>query len=805
MNASHEWLRDFVAAELSPREVRDILTSRCATVEEMRPVRQDLADIVIGRVVEAARHPESDHLWITRVDAGKGELLDVVCGAPNVTAGAAYPFAAVGATLPGGLKIEKRKIRGQTSNGMLCSARELGLGQDHEGILALETDAPAGASFLETVGAGDTVFVVDVMPNRPDLLSHRGIARELAAASGTPLREFDGEPWKGVAGGDSPPRAESTTGKTGDVTVTIEDAEGCTRYAAVIIRGVRVAPSPEWLAGRLAAIGARSINNVVDAANYMLHGYGQPMHAFDLSRLGGSVTVRSAKPGEKLVTLDGVERTLRESMTVIAGADRAEAIAGVIGGKGSEVSDATTDVLLEVAIFDPRRVRAARRALGISTDASYRFERHVDPESVPILAAKAAALIAALTGGRVEHPGVDLHPAPRKREHVSVRPARASAVIGDPVPHGMMGFYLSSVGFAVTENTTDLICTTVPSWRSDVTAEVDLIEEIARLHGYDRISTELRPFRPGESPDAPIWLVERRVREALVAEGLLEARPMPFVAEGRGTAIRVRNPLAENEAYLRSSALETLARRAEHNLGHMQGDVRLFEIGTVFGPGFEVGARFDPGSKEPPPEQRHAAVLVMGHRRPSHFTESKPPVYDLWDAKGIAELIVTSIFETDNLKFQMSTDSSRIVVVANGSHIGFISEVELDAPAWAAPAFGIEINLSNGPPPAETGRRVRPLPATPAVQMDLALVVSEDLPAARLAEAIRQHAGELLEKLELFDEFRGQGVEKGLRSLAWRLTFRHPERTLRDKEIDARRTKLLRALEGELGARQRTS
>ena len=804
MNVSHEWLRDFVPADLSAREVRDLLTSRCATVEEMRPVRQDLRDIVIGRVVEAARHPESDHLWITKVDAGQGELLDVVCGAPNVAAGTSYPFAPVGATLPGGLKIEKRKIRGVVSNGMLCSARELLLGQQptansqqlaDEGILALETDAAPGASFLETVGVGDTLLVVDVMPNRPDLLSHRGIAREVAAATGDSLREFAGEPWQGVTAVTAVETAQSDNGKTGDVAVRIEDREGCTRYAAVVIRGVRVGPSPEWLSRRLVAIGARPINNVVDATNYMLHGYGQPMHAFDLGKLGKSVIVRRAKAGEKLVTLDGVERTLRDSVTVIAGADRAEAIAGVIGGKGSEVTDATTDVLLEVAIFDPRRVRATRRSLGISTDASYRFERHVDPESVPVLAAQAAALIANLTGGRVEGAGVDVHPTPRKRERVSVRPARAAALIGDPIPADAMTGHLASVGFELLDSSDELICTAVPSWRSDVTAEVDLIEEIARLHGYDRVSTDLRPFRLGESPDAPLWLVERKVREALVAEGLLEARPMPFVAEGRGTDIRVRNPLAENEAYLRSSLLETLARRAEHNLGHMQGDVRLFEIGTVF-------ARSE---GERPEEMRHVGALIMGDRRPRHFTESKPPQCDLWDAKWIAEVVALAAFGIDDLKFSMNAGSASLTVSANGRDIGLVIEVPLDAPAWAAPAFGVELDLTDAALSGVHHTVARPLPVTPAVQVDLALVVPEDLPAAKLADTIRAHAGELLEKLELFDEFRGQGVDAGHRSLAWRLTFRHPDRTLRDKEIDARRSKLLKALEGELGVRQRTS
>ncbi len=795
MNASHEWLRDFVPSDLSPRAVRDALTTRCATVEEMRPVRQDLGDIVIGRVTEAARHPESDHLWITKVDAGQGELLDVVCGAANVTAGTSYPFAPVGATLPGGLKIEKRKIRGQLSNGMLCSSRELGLGQDHEGILALDTDAPPGASFVETVGAGDTLFVVDVMPNRPDLLSHRGVARELAAASGVPLRDFGGEPWTGVADAGAPARSASGSGETAGVTVTIDDRDGCARYVAVVIRGVKVAPSPEWLSRRLSAIGARPINNVVDVTNYMLHGYGQPMHAFDLSKLGGRVTVRRAKAGEKLVTLDGVERSLRESMTVIAGADRAEGVAGVIGGKGSEVSEATTDVLLEAAIFDPRSVRATRRALGISTDASYRFERHVDREPVAGLAMRAASMIASLTGGRVEGTGIDVYPKVRDCPRVSVRPARASAVIGDPIPAAAMVGHLESVGFTITESSADLISTTVPSWRGDVTAEVDLIEEIARLHGYDQVSTDLRPFRPGGSPDAPLWLVERRVREALVAEGLLEARPMPFVAEGRGTAIRVRNPLAESEAFLRSSILESLARRAEHNLGHMQGNVRLFEIGTVF-----AGSDVDR-----PHERRHAAVLIMGDRTPRHFTESKPQACDLWDAKWIAEVVVESAFESSDITYKINDDSTRVDVIVDGRAAGSISQVMLDAPSWAAQAFGVELDLSDAVSPGARSRTAKALPAIPAVQVDLALMAADDLPAATLAAAIRTHAGDLLEDLELFDEFRGPGVEKGQRSLAWRLTFRHPERTLREKEIDARKTKLLRALEGELGVRQRTS
>ncbi|MEO8577868.1 MAG: YtpR family tRNA-binding protein, partial [Gemmatimonadales bacterium] len=343
MNASYSWLKDFVDFDLTPNELRDLLTARCATVDDVVALRQDLSSIVVGKVVEAGRHPNSDHLWVTRVDSGTGELHHVVCGAPNVTVGTLYPFARVGSTLPGGLKIEKRKIRGEVSEGMLCSARELGLGTDHEGILALDVDAAPGASFLEVMPVGDTQLVVDVLPNRPDLLSHEGLGREIAAAVGSPLKRPVHPP--------AVLTRSSTASQPTPIDVSVEDSEGAPRYLAIAIHGVTVGPSPEWLAKRVEAVGSRSISNVVDVTNYMLHGFGQPMHAFDMSKLGGSkIIVRRAKNGEKIVTLDGVERKLDDSMTVIADAANAEAIAGVIGGKGSEVTETTTDILLDVAV-----------------------------------------------------------------------------------------------------------------------------------------------------------------------------------------------------------------------------------------------------------------------------------------------------------------------------------------------------------------------------------------------------------------------------------------------------------------------
>src|SRR5689334_21441910 len=367
MNASYQWLKAFVPFDETPAQLRELLTAHVATVDELVPLRQDLAPIVIARVVEEAAHPDSDHLHITKVDAGTGTLLDVVCGAPNVTAGKVYPFAPTGTVMPNGLKIQKRKIRGAISDGMLCSARELGLGDEQDGILELDVDVPPGTPFLKALAVGDTRIVIDVGANRPDLLSHLGVARELAAVTGRPMAlpvlPDVGE--IGLTGAVRAPRSAQAA----SVSVSIGEAGLVRRFMGVVIRGVRVGPSPSWLVRRLEAVGSRSINNVVDASNYVLHELGQPTHAFDLSKLGGSsIVVRRANPGERVTTLDGVERMLKDSMIVIADSERPQAIAGVMGGRDSEVTDATKDVFLEVANFNPSKIRDARRTLGLSTD-----------------------------------------------------------------------------------------------------------------------------------------------------------------------------------------------------------------------------------------------------------------------------------------------------------------------------------------------------------------------------------------------------------------------------------------------------
>lgn len=808
MRASHEWLRAFVPHDLTAAEVERLISTHVATVDKVEALRADLAPIVVGRVLEAGRHPDSDHLWLTKVDDGSGTPLEVVCGAANVVVGTLYPFARTGTVMPNGMKIEKRKIRGVVSNGMLCSARELGLGDDHEGILTLTVDAKPGTPFLDVMPVGDVAYEVDVLPNRPDLLCHVGLARELAALTRTKLRvpaEVEGAPLPKKA------VAAAKQGKTGGVRVQIDDLDGCPRYLAIVIRGVTVGPSPQWLKDRFAAVGVRSISNVVDVTNYFLHAFGQPMHAFDLAKLAGpAIVVRRARAGEKLVTLDGVPRTLTPDMLVIADADRAQAVAGVIGGKDSEVSDATRDILLEVANFEPRTVRKTRRALGVNTDASHRFERGTDPAEPARAGALAAALIASLGGGSVDGAPLLVGSAAKSHKAVELKPVRAARLLGAKVTGADVTKLLTPIGFKVTKRGAALVAVP-PSWRHDVSRDVDLIEEIARLRGYDQLSDELRPFRPSAAPDDSLFTRSLRVREALVAAGFAEVRPLPFVRGDASTHVRVSNPLAEDEPYLRTSVLESLSGRAEYNLARREGNVRLFEIGSAFAPNAN-GVR----------EECRVGVLLMGARRPAHFTEPSPPSFDAWDAKGLANEVATSAFPGRSVSINEGDASGGALwtIDVDGAQAGVVRQLTLDAPPWASAAFGIELSLGalSAAPVAARGAHAyeaaastdavaiahyRALPVMPSASFDLAFIVPPTLSAAKVEDALRKAGGELLERIELFDEFT-RGMAAGSRSLAWRLTFRHPERTLNEKEIAGRRDRLIATLKKELNVDVRT-
>nr|MBA3672099.1 phenylalanine--tRNA ligase subunit beta [Gemmatimonadaceae bacterium] len=547
---------------------------------------------------------------------------------------------------------------------------------------------------------------------------------------------------------------------------------------------------------------------------------GQPTHAFDLARLDPepkmpekTIVVRSAREGETLVTLDGVERRLTPEMTVIADSQRPVALAGVMGGRETEVDESTTELFVEVAAFDPVRTRRTRRLAGLSTDASYRFERGIDPALPPQALVRVAALIVSLAGGNIDAPPVDLHGGDPVRAPLVLRVSRAARVIGISLDAAHIARLLVSIGCdAVVEDGGAILTVTAPSWRRDLAAEIDLLEEVARLHGFARLPDEIRPYRPGRASDAPLWITAARVRAALVGAGLLEAKPTPFVSGG-DEHVRVLNPLAENEAHLRRTVLESLARRAEHNLAHMEGNVRLFEIGAAFARGGEAL----------PDETLRVGVLVMGDREPAHFTNARPLRFDAWDAKGIAELVTHAALPGATAELLPAAGEGMLWEIrVDGAIHGIVTRVGLDAPVWAAPAFGVELVLgtmsnndiapagenAHGDPESGVERLVRrfvPLPTYPPAEFDLALLVPHGVRAADVERVIRDAAGDLLERLVAFDLYEGAGVDAGHRSVAWRLTLRHRERTLREKEIEGRRSKILSALQSELHVRQRST
>ena len=779
MIVSRRWLESLLGRPLEGRDVADRLARQVAPVDGVVPIHQDLREVVVARVLEVRQHPNADRLSLCVVDAGGAAPLEVVCGAPNVQAGKAYAFAPAGATLPGGLKLERRKIRGVESNGMLCSAKELGLGVDHAGILELQTDAPPGTPFLEAVPIADEQIIIDVSANRPDLLCHKGVARELAVSLAATVK-LPPIP----ASASKSPVTRKDRGVVDGVEVRVDDPEGAPRYMIAVIRGVKVQPSPPWLATRLQGIGQRSINNIVDATNYILFEVNQPLHAFDLAKLRGpAVVVRRATSGERIVTLDGVERKLTPEMTVICDDQRPQIVAGVMGSAESEISAATTDIVLECAYFQPTRIRRTRRALGVSSESSYRFERGIDMLGMPEAMGRAIDLIRALAGGEMREPPIDLWPEPQKSRSVFLRDARVGHLLGVPVPRKEIERLLSAVGFVAAPKD-DRLAVQIPGWRPDVTREVDLIEEVARLRGYDSFPDELRPYRPGTVPDAPAELTLHRIREQLVASGngLLEARTLPFGPADGPDAVAVLNPLSAEEAHLRSRLLPGLIRRVEYNWAMGNRDVRLFEVGTVF--------RASGRPTDRPTEELHLAIVLTGARHPPHWTDStnaaKLPDMDIWDLKQHFELAVG-----------LAAGSDDVQPAANGSGWG---PLEADAPKWAAPLFGLEVKIVVAPP---SPVRYQPLPSQPPVVRDISLVLPGSVTAGAVEAVLRREGGRLLERLDVLDEYRGAGLPAGTRGVTWRCTFRAPDKTLTEREAVEVLERMLRAAEADLDVHRR--
>lgn len=782
MNLSYRWLRE-LASDLtdSPQQVAARLAMLGAPVDEVVPIGEALRDVVIARTVEVVPHPNSDHLSLCKVDAG-GELLSVVCGAPNVTANKFYPFAPVGATLPGGLKLSQRKIRGELSQGMLCSPSEIGLGRDHSGILELQGEYAPGQSFVEALQLDDYRIVIDVTPNRPDLLSHFGVARELAQGGEASLQ------LPRARARDWTVERVSNDGMVGGIRIRIEAAEDCPRYLASVVRGVKIGPSPEWLAMRLRAIGQRPINNVVDATNFVLHELGQPLHAFDLRKLGGSaIVVRKAKAGEKLVTLDGASRELNEHMLVIADAERATALAGVMGGLESEVTETTEDVLIECAHFERKQIRSTRRALGMSTDASYRFERGVDPVRMDRALQRVTDLIVQIAGGTAEPRLLDVAPLQPPARQIGVRMKRIAQVLGESFTPDQVIDLLRPIGIEGSAHGQDVVQCKIPGHRLfDLQEEIDLVEEIARRFGYDQFPTESRAFRPSSVPDHPLSQLEDELRRRLSGRGLLEVRTAGFAAETEGD-IALQLPLASTESRLRRAVLPGLLHRVEYNFTRGVRDVRLFEIGTAFGALDESGR---------PAETTRLAVALTGSRNPPHWSGGSAD-FDIWDLRGLAE----ELAEWLGLELRPAGDA--LELTAGQRTMGSAAAVAkgaVDAPAWAASVFALEVLLE----PRERQHVVyQPLPQFPAIEQDLALLVPHGIRAAAVADSIRAAGGALLETVSVFDLYEGKGIPEGTRSLAYRLRFRAADRTLTDADAATAVGRILKRLKDEHGITRR--
>lgn len=799
MNISYRWLRDLVPAlDEAPAALGERLALLGAPVDTLTDLAGGLGDIVVAQVVEAGPHPNADRLSLCQVDAGTGETLSVVCGAPNVRAGARYPFIPVGGTLPGGMSIRKAKIRGEVSNGMLCSPKELGLGADHSGLLEIQGDHAPGASFVDALALDDVRMDVEVTANRGDLLSHVGVAREVApgGVAGVRLPPIPGAPALELRL-ETDARSVTIDG----VEVRIDEPALCRRFLGAVVRGVKVGPSPDWLQARLRAVGARPINNVVDATNYVLFELGQPTHAYDLAELrGGAVITRLAGSGERVRTLDGVDRTLEDSMLVIADAERTVDVAGIMGEDDTSVSAETSDLFLECAHFEPRQVRTTKKALGITSDAGYRFERWVDPEGQERAFRRVLEIILATAGGSLHPVAADVHPDPWTPPEIELRLSRVERLLGIPFTADEARALLEPLGFPVPGEEGGVLRVRVPGWRAyDVTREVDLIEEIARRHGFDRFPETLGPYRPNRVPDHPLFQLEDRLRARLTARGLFESQTPAFVARTEGE-VELNNPLSSEEPVLRRVVLPSLLRRLERNLARGVRDVRLFELATSFRRA---------GAGEAPRETPRLALVVTGRRSPGHWSADDQAL-DLWDLRGLADEVVALARPGATLEPGVPDDADLAGLLVEGEcwavrgpdegpagAAGRVDPRVLDTPPWAGAVLAMEIDLPGEPdPPGDPWYRA--LPQYPGIERDVALLVPDDVAAARVGAVAREAGGALLTEVEIFDRFRGKGVPEGTRSLGYRFRFRSPERTLTDEEVDRVTASILERLKGEL-------
>ena len=782
MRAPLSWIREFTPLDhVETAAIADALDQLGLEVEAIDEPGRDVNGVVVARILNVVAHPDADRIRLADVDFGDGELR-VVCGAPNIEAGMVVPFARVGAVLPGDFKIERRKIRGVVSEGMLCSARELGLGDDHDGILSLPADAPLGTDVRELLGLDDVVFDLSITPNRPDAMGITGVARELAAHFGLPFVLSEREP---------APITDSVAGAR----VVVEAPDRCPRFVALAAQVV-MGPSPAWMQRRLRLAGMRPISNVVDVTNYVMLELCRPLHAFDLGRLAGrGIVVRLASGGEKMTTLDGVERTLQNADLLICDGERVpQGIAGIMGGAAAEVSDATTEILLESAYFEPSGIARTAKRLGLRSEASARFERGVDPNNAGTGAARALDLFVEVASA-VPVPGaIDVYPQRIPRARITVRTERVNALLGTALSAAEIGEYLTPLGIEMhgTE-------ATVPTFRPDLEREIDLVEEVARRVGLDNIARSV-PSNPEKIGGLSARQRDlRTLTDVLVGAGYDEVFTLPLLAPvdlanvGRqpSEVIEVENPLRAEESILRPALLPGLLRAVGYNAAHGEPAVALFESGTVFAP---------PGGQESLPNERRSLAFARAARarRAPHEPDRAVDVYDATAAlTALAqELRVADLrLEAASIDGFHPTRAARVLV--DGNVVGSVGEVAagvVDALSLVAPVVACELDADAFLAGARTARAARPVSRFPASSIDLAFVVDDRVPAAAVHATLVAAGGELLERVALFDVFRSDALGAGKVSLAFALRFRALDRTLTDDEVSTLRTKCIDAV-----------
>ncbi|RJP14008.1 MAG: phenylalanine--tRNA ligase subunit beta [Candidatus Abyssobacteria bacterium SURF_5] len=798
MRVSLNWLKEFVAVRLSPADLAHKLTMTGTEVDSVQIIKSAFEKVTVGRILKIRRHPNADKLVLCEVDVGNSSPLKIVCGAPNIKEGDIVPVAVSGAKLAGGFSVHKTKIRGESSEGMLCSERELGISEDHSGIMILPPDLPTGVPLDEALQLSDALLELGVTPNRPDCLSIFGTAREVAAITGEKTRLPD------IRMREAGAQIESLT------SVTIEDEKGCPRYAARVVSGVTIGASPAWMQQRLLKAGLRPINNVVDITNYVLLELGHPLHAFDYHKLfENRIVVRRALPKESIVTLDGANRGLTEQMLVIADAEKPVAIAGVMGGANSEVTEQTKTVLIESAYFDPVTIRRTSKALGLSTEASFRFERGADPQMLTVALDRAAALMAEVAGGTVAAGSVDQYPHPFSPKEISVRHERIRRILGIRVPPDKAISILDALGFEIVSTTGESVRVRVPSYRPDVGEEIDLIEEVARVYGYENIIATYPEDRALMTRGLPAKSAEEEVKALLKGCGFTEIitfsfgdpeEMKDFSGDGYPAApIRMRNPLAEDESVLRTTLMPGLLGTIRSNINIGRKNLKLFEVGKIFWPA--------PGETLPD-EHVSACGAATGLRNSLHWKE-QPAEVDFFDLKGVVETLLDSLgFDARAVKSArpgFHPGKCADIEVA-GKTVGRVGEIHPDIIQkyeLKQKTFLFELDLSTLLSCPKTEKEYLSVSRFPYSDRDMAVVVDENIEAAKLVSAITEAGEEILRRVLLFDVYRGAQVESGKKSLAFSLRFQSVQRTLTDEEITAAFNKIVQSVQTRFGAQLR--